>query len=411
MLDQLDIFCVESGDYSMKKNMKQNLVNLFKYNRTIYSLYYVIFSFTVNLLSFFVRTDDNLILFNSFGGRKYDDSPKEIYLNMKNDSRLAGYRFVWAFHEPEKFDVQGAEIIKTDSLKYFKTALKARVWITNSSVERGLSFKGKKTFYLNTWHGTPIKLMGTDISENNGSFKSNQKVSKIDVFCSQGKYETDIFSRSFNIERERILECGLPRNDILSTYTEEERKIIRKKLGIEANQRVVLYCPTYREYEKDEHLGVIMAPPIDLNKWDKAFNGNYVLFIRAHYEVSNVMGIKETDSIRNMSAYPSLNELFIASDMMISDYSSVFFDYSITGKPMLHFCYDYDTYSSKRGMYFDIREWINGSDNEDDLLKKILHISETDLKRTEEFRAHFVNFYGNAASQCVDCIAKEIIGD
>lgn len=390
--------------------MKQRLQNILKYNKIVFASYHTLFSFIINLMKVFIKTDDRLILFNSFAGRKYDDSPKEIYLAMKDDPRFKDYRFVWALHEPEKYDISGAEIIKTDNLHYFVTAIKARVWITNSSVERGLSFKGKHTLYFNTWHGTPIKKMGSDMNKGNESFGTKSKGSSVfDVMCSQGNYETEIFSRCFRLPKEKLLNSGYPRNDILVNYTVQQRQEIREKLGIKEEQKAILYCPTFREYEKDENLGVVLAPPMDLEKWEERLEKQYVLLFRAHYEVSTVMEIKENEFIRNMTAYPSLNELMIASDILVSDYSSIFFDYSITGKPMLHFCYDYEKYEAHRGMYFDIREWLDGADNEDCLIEKIREASLEQSKNTIIFRDHFIGYYGSATKQCVDCIAREII--
>lgn len=365
-------------------------------------------SAVINFLKLFVKTDDKLILFNSFAGRKYDDSPKAIYEVMRRDKRFNGYHFVWALHNPNQYKIKGAKIIKTDGIDYFITALMARVWITNSSVERGLNFKGKRTLYFNTWHGTPMKKMGTDIQSDNQSFKSKSD-SKIDVMMSQGKFETEVFSRSFGISKNKFLEAGLPRNDILSNYTKEQRESIRQKFGIKSEQKVILYCPTFREYEKDEHLGVIMAPPMHLKKWQDILGNEYVLLMRAHYEVSKVMKIEENEFVKDMTNYPDLNDLFIASDILISDYSSVFFDYSITGKPMFHFTYDYDKYSSKRGMYFDIRYYLSGAENEDKLISIIKNIDEqNEQNKTIYFRDKYVNFYGNAASKAVDRIAELI---
>lgn len=387
--------------------MKQKLVNFLKYNKVAYAFYYRVMSFCMNVLKLFVKSDDKLILFNSFAGRKYDDSPRAIYENMRKDPRFKDYKLVWAFHQPEKYDAPIK--IKTDGLKYFKTALAARVWVTNSSVERGLNITGKHTFYFNTWHGTPMKKMGTDIGADNTSFR-NKGDNHFDVMMSQGHFETDVFSRSFGITKEKFLEAGLPRNDILANYTEEYRKQLRKKLNIRPNQTVILYCPTFREYDKDESLGVVMAPPMDLKKWEQKLGNGYVLLMRAHYEVSKVMKIEDNDFVRNMTDYPDLNDLYIAADILISDYSSVFFDYSITGKPMLHFCYDYDKYSSKRGMYFDIREKISGADTEDGVIDLIKQLDkEAEKKKTIAFREEFVNFYGFAAKAAVDCIAERIM--
>lgn len=388
--------------------MKQKLVNFLKYNKVAYAIYYRVMSFCMNVLKLFIKTDDKLILFNSFAGRKYDDSPKTIYEEMRKDPRFSGYKLVWAFHQPEKYDVP--KKIKTDGLNYFKTALAARVWVTNSSVERGLNFTGKHTLYFNTWHGTPMKKMGTDIGSNNTAF-STKSESPFDVMMSQGHFETDVFSRSFGIPKEKFLEAGLPRNDILANYTEEQRQAIRSHLGIKQDQTVILYCPTFREYDKDESLGVVMAPPMDLKKWERELGDKYVLLMRAHYEVSRVMQIEENTFVKNATDYSDLNDLYIAADILISDYSSVFFDYSITGKPMLHFCYDYEKYSSKRGMYFDIRKKVSGADNEDQVIKLIKSMDiSVESKKTAKFRNEFVNFYGSATKAAVDCIAEKIMG-
>ncbi len=388
--------------------MKKKVSNFLKYNNIAYNMYYYVMSVIIQIMKLFIRSDEKLILFNSFAGRKYDDSPKAIFDEMKADHRFKRFKFVWSFHEPAKYEVEGATKIKTDSFKYFKTALAARVWITNSSIERGLSFRGKNTYYFNTWHGTPMKKMGSDIEEANSSFSTKGKTA-FSVMMSQGHFETEVFSRAFGISHEQFLEAGLPRNDILVNYNDEYRQLIRSRLNIRDDQTVILYCPTFREYDKDEKLGVVMAPPMDLGKWERELGEKYVLLMRAHYEVSKVMRIEDNAFLRNMTDYSDINDLFIAADILISDYSSVFFDYSITGKPMFHFCYDYDEYNSKRGMYFDIREKISGGTTENEVIMCIKCIDEeSEMRKTVAFRNEFVNFYGNATKAAVDCIAAAL---
>lgn len=389
--------------------MKKGIVNLLKYNKTVYKVYYYAMNICLAALGKIVRTDNKLILFNSYAGRKYDDSPKAIFEEMREDVRFKGYRFVWAFHEPDRFVVEGAEKIKTDSFLYFKTALSARVWVTNSSVERGLRFKKKNTFYLNTWHGTPIKKMGSDIATDNQSFGSKGK-NRTDVMNTQSYFEADVYSQCFGIPRNHFLEVGLPRNDALVKYSVEEREEIRRKLGLPADKMVILYCPTFREYEKDENLGVVLAPPMNLNIWKRELADKYILLFRAHYEVSRIMEIQENNFVRNMTDYPILNDLMIASDILISDYSSIFFDYSIMDKCMLHFTYDFSKYEEKRGMYFDIRVYISGADNEKDLIDILKKMTfEDEVERTKLFREQYMNFYGDATRQTVNCIADHIL--
>ena len=388
--------------------MKQRLTNLLKYNRTVYSFYYYVMNFALRVLSLFVRQDDSIILFNSYAGRKYDDSPRAIYEAMIQDSRFKGKRIIWAFHEPEKYPELIAEKVKTDTLQYFVIALRAKVWVTNSSVERGLKFKKKGTLYFNTWHGTPIKIMGSDLKQDNQSFAPKSE-SVDDVRMSQSEFETEVFSRSFHIPKNHFLEAGLPRNDELAHVTAGVKQKIRAELGIAEGKKVLLYCPTFREYEKDEKLGVVSKPPIDLKKWQQVLGDNYVLLFRAHYEVSKVLGIKENEFVLDMTSYPRLNDLMIAADILISDYSSVFFDYAITGKPMLHYCYDYDVYSQHRGMYFDIRDYIGGAENEGALLECIVNINMSESEqKTVVFRDKFVNRYGNATQAALDCIAAHV---
>lgn len=135
-------------------SIKRRLFYIVKYSFVVYSVYYVVGTLFLRLLKFFIKPDDKLILFSSFGGRKFDDSPKTLYELMLKDKRFGDYKLIWAFTNPDEVELSEDRKIKCDTLNYYVTALKARVWITNSSIERGLSFKGKNTFYFNTWHGT-----------------------------------------------------------------------------------------------------------------------------------------------------------------------------------------------------------------------------------------------------------------
>ena len=390
---------------------KKKLKSIVKYVKPIYKAYNELGNVGISFLKRFVKPNDELILFASFGGQKYDDSPRVIYEKMKKDKRFKRYTKVWALDHPEQFP-EIKNVVKMDTPAYFKIALEARVWVTNSSIERGLNFKGKNTFYFDTWHGTPIKLMGTDISTDNTSFNPNGdhiRKSPIDVMMAQSNYEADIFSRTFVIDRDRFLLAGLPRNDELANYTKITRQKYRKKLGIKDDQIAILYMPTFREYTKDKDKEIVAAPPLSLDRWKEKLGRKYVFLFRAHYEVAKVMNITENGFIKNVTMYPTLNELLIASDILISDYSSTFFDYSIMDKPMLHFTYDYDEYSQKRGMYFDIRNELDGANNEDDLIEIIKNFDvDAEIKKTIKFRNKYVNYYGHATEAALDCIYNNL---
>lgn len=391
--------------------MNLSIINRIKYSKTLYNLYYYIGSFGLNVLKWFVRPQKNLIVINSFGGRKFDDSPKAIYNMMIKDPFFKDYDIVWAFMNPDKYDIPVGRKIKSDNLNYFITLLKARIWISNSGLERGLSFKGRKTFYLNTWHGTPIKKMGSDIDSANTSMKSKGGSRLVDVMTAQGQYEKEIFTRVFhNMKHMEV--TGLPRNDELANNDRPEIiKKIKEKLCIPLDKKVILYAPTFREYNKDQGSNCVFTTPIDFKKWESELGENYVFLLRAHYETVKSLNVPDIDFVKDVSAWPSLNELMLASDMLISDYSSIFFDFAILGRPMLTYCYDLDLYSQKRGMYFDIREALHTKelDTQDKLLNEIKH-GDLDKRKSyaEDFRRKYVTEYGDATARVIDIIKKQL---
>lgn len=393
--------------------MKKKLISILKYCKPIYSLYYYLGTWFLNLIKVFIKTDDKLILFNSFGGKSFNDSPKALYDAMIKDERFCGYRLVWAFQNPDQFSVPCGEKIKSDTLNYFITALKARCWITNSSLERGLGFRGKHTYFVNTWHGTPLKKMGSDLKKDNTSFASKNSWN-MDLFTTQSEYESEIFTRVFQLKPGICEVLGLPRNDELSKATEQTKQEYRKKLGISEEKRVILYAPTFREYEKNSAMQCVFAPPVDFKNWSQSLGEDTVILIRAHYETVQAMNVVCDEQIRNVSDYPSINELMIASDILVSDYSSVFFDYSILERPMVCFAYDYDQYASERGMYFDIRSWMDWAESEEEILEilKVLIYGKAYQEaqdKTRKFKKQFVETSGFAVERVLDRIYKYCI--
>lgn len=374
--------------------MKNKIVYLLKNSSMVYKIYSFVFNIFFKILRIFIKTENDVILINSFGGKKYDDSPKVIFEYMKTKEKYDKYKIYWAFDNPEKFEIEKAEKIKTNSLKYFIIALKAKYWITNSSIEKGLKFKNKKTIYINTWHGTPIKKMGKDAPNTAFQFKT----SKYDVMYAQSKYDIDVFSNAFELPKDIFALVGLPRNDELFNVNKREIEEIRKKLKIPEDKKVILYAPTFREYNRDKN-GCIIAPPIDLKKWKNKLSENYIVLFRAHYEVNNVLGIKNDDFIYNVTDYSNLNELMKISDILISDYSSIMFDYSILKRPIFSYAYDYEEYQFKRGMYIDIKtELPNGiCEKEDELLERIVNCNfEEEKNKTENFFKKYIQNDGNA---------------
>lgn len=384
------------------KELKSRIEYILKHNLIVQKSYKSIMSLIFRFIGILIPLNDKMILFNAHG-RRYNDSPKAIYLKMINDSRYKEYEFVWALDEPDKYDIPGCSKVKMDTIKYFITALKAKYWITCVNIERGLHFKKKQTIYLNTWHGTPLKLIGNAVSG-----RKDFDFSSVDIFCTAGKYEDEIYKRDFNVLEDNLLLSGLPRNDELYNVSDEQIETYKKVLNIPIDKKIILYAPTWRD-STDRGKSYSIKPPINIDYWKKKLQDEYVLLLRTHAYTNDVLGVKFDEFVRDLSSYPDINQLLIISDILISDYSATIFDYSILERPIICFGYDYDEYKKDRGFYFDLDEEIpNGVlRTQESVMEKILALDyKNECEKTKRFKNKYLNVGGNATVQCIDLLFK-----
>ena len=376
-----------------------NIIEFVKNNRFVYSAYSFLGGAFINLIKLFVKTDDKLILFVSYGGRHYNDSPKCIYEKMLDDERFKDYRLIWAFRNPSDKPVK--EAIKIDTLKYYITALKARCWVTNVVIERGLNFTGKHTYYFHTTHTTLPKLSGND--EQKIVFGSRFRY-KYDCSCAQSEEEKRLQQNMFDLKPEQILVCGYPKNDALVHATSEDRDSILKELGIEPSKKTIMYAPTFREYNTDkENL------PISFFRWKGILGDEFVVLFRAHPIIAQRMVSSIPGFLYDVSSYPDNMKLMIASDYFISDYSGIFFEYAVLNRPMYCYAYDYDEYIKTRQLYMDIRKQLP-SGNETEIMNMIKNSDHSfEMGKVNKFKSIYVAEYGNATSKAVDNIYNSII--
>lgn len=367
---------------------------------------YLVYNFTVSallkLLSLFIKTNNRYILFNSFGGAKYNDNPKAIYEYIISNDKYKSYTLIWAFDKLPDNAPNDIKWVKNNSFKFFKTALRAKYWITNSGMERGLKFKKKKTIYINTHHGSVIKKI--DISNDRMAFR----VSQPNYVYAQSKIDVDYFTEKWKLPKGVLQLSGYPRNDSLAHVTKREINDIKDKLGIPLNKKVILYAPTYRDNDFDKN-GCYIAPPITLEKWRKELSNDYIFIFRAHYEIGKSLNFKDDDFLRNYSDYPETNDLLKICDILISDYSSIMIDYSILERPIYCFAYDYEKYMKQRGTAYDLKtELPNGiTETEDKLIHQIKKCDFNKEKtKTKIFKNKHVEVYGDA-SKYIDKIILE----
>lgn len=382
-----------------------------KSSKVLYTLYYYIGSLLLHILGLFVKTDDNLVLYVVYGGQRYDDSPRFIYEYLIGNDKYSQLKHVWAFISPEKMCVPIQNKIKIDTFLYYITALKAKYWITNSSVSRGLNFAKKNTINIYFQHGMAgIKKLGEDLNAANNSFRIRFH-ERFDYIVIEGKEEEKIIQKAWGLVDEKILNIGLPRNDELTKKSKEEVAAIKERLGIPVGRKVILYAPTFREYNKDTYLATYLAPPFDYDKWYEELGDEYILLLTAHYEVAKLMNVPAKHPfVINAFKYPYINELMLVSDILISDYSSIIFDYSILGRPIISYAYDFDQYSQARGIYPGYEKIFSQGimKDQEEIVRFIKEMDyEAECEYTKKYiRERFITNYGNATEIAV----KKIFG-
>ncbi len=376
---------------------------LIKHNKIIQNIYVFTFSFIFKVLGLFFKVDSKQIMFQSLIGRTYGDSPKVIYDELKRNEKFKDYHFVWAFKNPEKFKNLDCKIVKLDSLSYFIQLFKSKYWISNVGIERGLKFKKKSQIYINTWHGIPIKKIG-----NSQSNRSDYDYSDVDLMLSSCEYEKKIFINDFNVKPQNIILSGMPRNDRLYSAKTENVEMLKDKLGLPQNKKIILYAPTWRE-SVDGGKEYKIAPPIDIEKWKKRLGNDYILLFRMHHLVTKQLDIKFDDFVHDFSEYNDVNDLMIISDILISDYSALIFDYSILEKPIISFAFDYDDYKKRRGVYIELNDILPGSivEIEDDLLDFILSEKiEVAKNNAIKIKKEFMPLNGISTAMCLNYIQE-----
>lgn len=393
--------------------MRIKLISFLKKHPHILKLCWFCAKLCLQLLYFFIPQKKTQVLFASFGGRNFNDSPKAIYDEMCRRKEFDNWHFVWAFVNPEKVSIPRGEKIRMDSPSFFIALLQSRIWISNSCMDRDICLNLKGVVKVETWHGTPLKKICGDEHQNAIGGRQNIRgpLDGKTIRCAQSEYDRDIFARIFHATKESFLLCDLPRNDELTTYSTSKINSIKESLNIPNGKKIILYAPTYREYLWDANGKNLIAPPIHLDKWKQNLESNYVLLFRAHYTIGTALNILTDNFLIDVSKYPNLNDLYAISDMMISDYSSCFFDYSILNRPMFCFAYDLEEYEEKRGLYLNLNDVLpcNIHSDENTLLEDIKKVNIVGAsRRTQNFHAKFAPHAGNASKKIVDEISKRI---
>ncbi|HEX7063879.1 MAG TPA: CDP-glycerol glycerophosphotransferase family protein, partial [Bacillales bacterium] len=345
----------------------------------------------------------NLVIFESFSGKQYSCNPRAIYEYMKEYH--PEYKMYWSingkFKEP--FEKRDIPYIRRFSLKWLWLMPRARYWVINSRMPAWIP-KPKHTEYLQTWHGTPLKKLAADMEQvhmpgtNTQKYKKNflKETRKWDYLISPNAYSSVIFWRAFQFDQ-IMIESGYPRNDYLFHNNNREAiDRLKEECGIPLDKKVILYAPTWRDDQFHGKGRYKFDLDLDLKLMREKLGDEYVVILRMHYLVAENFDLTPYEGFAyDHSKYEDIRDLYLISDLLITDYSSVFFDYANLKRPIIFYVYDIDRYrDTLRGFYFDIEDQAPGPlvKTTDGVIEAVEHFEAKQFALPQAFESFYNRF-------------------
>ncbi|MFW5652053.1 MAG: CDP-glycerol glycerophosphotransferase family protein [Acetivibrio ethanolgignens] len=365
-----------------------------------------------------IKVQEDIILFECMLGRNYSGNPKGIYEEMVRQGLDKKYRIYWIFEEPDKMEIIGnAKKIKRNRLRHLKYLCKAKMWVFDTR-QPNFVVKKLETTYIQTWHGTPLKKLGLDMDDvqmagNKGieNYKANfwANSRRWDYLIAQNQYSSDIFKSCFDFQK-NMLDIGYPRNDTLIRNNNKEYiDRLKEKHGIPRDKKVVLYAPTWRDNQSMGKGKYIFNPFLNFDILKRNVEDEYAFILKYHYLIASELDWSRMEGFI-YDIKEDIQELYLMADILMTDYSSVMFDYSILKRPMIFYTYDLDDYCDNRGFYFDFLAEAPGPfvKNTDELIAVLKeHNFEQYKEKYDAFNKKYNSWDDGRASEKVVEIIKE----
>ncbi|MFH9940291.1 CDP-glycerol glycerophosphotransferase family protein [Streptomyces murinus] len=250
----------------------------------------------------------------------------------------------------------GTDHVVPGTRRYWEVLATAKYLVNNVNFPNAV-VKRPDAIHLQTHHGTPLKRMGLDQIEHPAAAKGLDfdallaRIDRWDYSVSANSHSTRMWERAYPA-RYTSLDHGYPRNDVFYTSGADAVRAARARLGIAPGKTAVLYAPTHRDYEAG------FTPRLDLAELADRLGENTVLLVRAHYfyggATSPLTGLRRSGRLIDVSSYDPVEELCLAADALVTDYSSIMFDYANLDRPIVVYADDWETYRTTRGVYFDL---------------------------------------------------------
>lgn len=362
---------------------------------------------------YFCPVKRNRIVFFSYYGKGYSCNPKAL-----TEYLLAHYAeeldIWWQFLVPENYEelrAKGIRLARYNSLHGIRNLMTAKVVVSNVDYPIYMPFR-KSQYLVNTWHGGgAYKKVGLDMKSVSSCRLKTEALSKqiIDLYISSSQLFTKLVIRgAFRYDGE-VLECGMPRNDMLLGDTRSAYREIRQKFHLPAEQKIVLYAPTFRDDWTIQDYGIDFAGMCEALA--KRFGGQWVCFFRAHSNLySQFEKIRLDNAVLNVSEYGEMQELLGAADVLITDYSSSMWDFSLMKKPCFIYAPDKASYRQERDFYVPMEQWpFPVAEDNHGLIENILSFNEANyVQMVDQHHKELGNRESGEASRIVaDRILKE----
>lgn len=356
----------------------------------------------------------NRVVFESGLGLQYGDAPRYIFEELLK--QYPNQEYIWVQNGKIYNLPDNCKVVERLSFQYYYYLATSKYWVNNQNFPFYIT-RRKNGVYLQTWHGTPIKKMLFDLENIHG--RDEDYVERVEkaknqwsYLLSQSPYATQKLKSAFRYEGE-ILELGYPRNDILINEVNNQEYIhkIKRNLNIPKDKKVILYAPTFRDNSEKKGNKFSMNLAIDFDKFLEKIPEEYILLLRLHVLVKQNISLTEEQKERiiDVSSFSDIQELYLVSDMMITDYSSVFFDYANLNRPIIFYAYDLESYRDDlRGFYLDYDKDLPGSivKTEEELYEQIL-LSRDIVVDYSDFRKKYLpKDDGSATKRVVNEVFK-----
>ncbi|MGH3239017.1 MAG: CDP-glycerol glycerophosphotransferase family protein [Spirillospora sp.] len=354
-----------------------------------------------------------LVVFESHLGRQYSDNPKYIYRELRRSGRPV--EAVWSYASSPKAFPQDAKLVRRGSWAYFLALARARFWVDDQGFPDGLR-KRPETTYIQTWHGSAFKLMGQDqprVKRGPAAERARLRrmVERFDCFLVRSEHDVRTLCAGLGV-RSELLPTGYPRNDPLVNGVDGDPELagevvrLRRRLGLDEgdDRRAVLYAPTFATGRKGRPARPL-EPPIRPEVFARELGEEFVLLVRPHYLCRAALPPGARAVMRDVGGVPDAVPLLLLADALITDHSSIMFDFALLDRPIvLHLPDGRDRASG----YFDLERHAPGpiTRTEDELVAALAGLDGTEAVHAPRRRAFAGRFgehdRGTAARTVVD---------